>query len=131
MTTTPPQTVPERDDTRDDGPMTGAIRPVIDHWLDTYRETVLLKVAGLTGEQLCERSAHPSSLSLIGVVRHLTEVEAYWIREVLQGRDDVPDHYSTPRSRDGDFDDVTPLSAVAEVEAYAREVAGTRAIVQG
>ena len=123
------QTVPEREDTRDHGPMTGGIREVIDHWLETYRDTVLLKVAGLNGEQLCERAVPPSSMSLIGIVRHLTEVEAYWVRVVVEGDEDVPDYYCTEASRDGDFDDVSPDTAIADVAAYEREIADTHAIL--
>lgn len=122
-------TVPEREDTRDDGPMTGSVREVLDHWLGLYRESTLLKVAGLNGTQLCQRSVSPSSMSLIGVVRHLTEVEAYWVREVLEGRDDVPDYYATQASPDGEFDDVDPDTAVEEVQAYQREVAQTGQIL--
>lgn len=121
--------VPEREDTRDDGPMTGTPREVLDHWLDLYRESALQKVAGLNGEQLCQRSVEPSSMSLIGVVRHLTEVEAYWVRMVLQGREDVPDYYATAASPDGEFDDVDPATAVEEVVVYQREVSQTKEIL--
>ncbi|WP_158595461.1 DinB family protein [Galactobacter caseinivorans] len=123
------RTVPEREDTRDDGPMSGSMREVLDHWLGLYRESTLIKVGGLNGEQLCERSVPPSSMSLIGVVRHLTEVEAYWVRMVLEGREDVPDYYATQASPDGEFDDVDPATAVQEVEAYQREVAQTQQIL--
>lgn len=121
--------LPEREDSRNDGPMTGTPRAVLDHYLELYRETVLLKVAGLDGVQLCQRSVSPSSMSLIGVVRHLTEVEAYWLREVLGGDPNVPDYYCTPESQDGDFDDVSPETALAEVAAYERELDDTRAIL--
>jgi hypothetical protein len=66
--------VRERPDTRSDGPMLGGEREVLEHWLDLYRKTVFLKVSGLTGDQLASRAVPPSSLSLAGVVRHLTEV---------------------------------------------------------
>ena len=65
-----------REDFRNDGPMTGDERSVLDHWLDLYRETLLLKIAGLDAAQLVRRAVPPSSMSLLGVVRHLTEVEA-------------------------------------------------------
>lgn len=124
-----PTIVPEREDLRQHGPMVGTLRPILDHWLAVYRETVLLKVAGLDPDQLCARSVPPSTLSLIGVVRHLTEVEAYWVREVLCGDSDVPDYYSTPDSPDGDFDDVSPATALTEVDAYRREIEATEAIL--
>ena len=119
--------VPDQEDRRSDGPMTGSERAVLDHWLDLYRDTVLLKIAGLEAEQLARRALPPSSLSLIGVVRHLTEVEAYWLRVVLHDEQDVPDYYCTPDNPDGDFDDVEPATAARDVATYRDEVQRTRA----
>jgi len=119
--------VAEHEDARTDGPMTGDERVVLDHWLDLYRETVLLKIAGLDADQLARRAVPPSSMSLIGVVRHLTEVEAYWLRVVLLDEQDVPDYYCTPASPDGDFDDIDPAAAAADVAAYRAELVTTRA----
>lgn len=120
--------VGEFEDTRSDGPMTGAEREVLDHWLDLYRESVLLKIAGLDAEQLCRRAVPPSTMSLVGIVRHLTEVEAYWVREVLLGDPDVPDYYCTRESPDGDFDDTTIAAVEHDVAAYREEVERTRAL---
>ena len=92
-----------------------------------YRDTALLKLAGLDVEQLARRAVPPSSMSLIGIVRHLTEVEAYWLRVVLFDEQDVPDYYCTPASQDGDFDDIDPATAAADVAAYQAEVVTTRA----
>lgn len=119
--------VPDVADARSDGPKTGDERAVVEHWLDLYRETVLLKIAGLDAEQLCRRSVPPSQMSLLGVVRHLTEVEAYWLRVVLLDEQDVPDYYCTEQSEDGDFDDVDPATAAADVAAYRSEVERCRA----
>lgn len=119
--------VAQREDTRTDGHMTGDERAVLDHWLDLYRETTLLKIAGLDAQQLARRAAPPSTMSLIGVVRHLTEVEAYWLRVVLVDEHDVPDYYCTTVSQDGDFDDVDPETAAADVERYQTELITTRA----
>ena len=132
MTSTSPpgSVVPELTDHRDDGPMTGGERAVLDHWLDLYRDTILLKLAGLDAEQLCRRSVPPSSMSLIGVVRHLTEVEAYWLRVVLFDEQDVPDYYCLPHSPDGDFDDVDPTDAARDVAAYQSEIDRTRAAAE-
>ncbi len=124
---TPSPVVAVREDTRGDGPMTGDEREVLDHWLDLYRETVLLKIAGLNDDQLAHRAVPPSSMSLVGVVRHLTEVEAYWLREVLLDEPGVPDYYCTTGSEDGDFDDVDPATAAADVAAYQAELVTVRA----
>ena len=121
--------VPDHEDPRTDGPMTGDERAVLEHWLDLYRTTVLLKIAGLDADQLVRRPLPPSTLSLVGVVRHLTEVEAYWLRVVLMDEQDVPDMYCTPQSTEGDFDDVDPATAAEDVAAYRRELDTTRANV--
>ncbi len=119
--------VPERRDDRTDGPMTGGERAVLSHYLERSRETVLLKIAGLDATQLARRPVPPSTLSLLGIVRHLTEVEAYWLRVVLLDEQDVPDYWCTPDSPDGDFDDVDPATAAADVATYEAELATTRA----
>lgn len=131
--TEPPRTpiVPEHEDSRSDGPMTGGERAVLDHWLDLYRDTVLLKIAGLDAEQLAVRPLAPSTLSLLGVVRHLTEVEAYWLRVVLLDEQGVRDYYCTPASPDGDFDDASAATASADVAAYRAELVTTRATSAG
>lgn len=118
--------VRERPDTRTDAPMLGGEREVLEHWLDLYRETVFLKLAGLTGEQLAARAVPPSSLSLIGVVRHLAYVEAYWLRSVLHGEEDVVHHWCTPDNPDGDFLDARAATAAESVEVYERELVTTR-----
>lgn len=117
--------VRDRPDTRSDGSMLGGEREVLEHWLDLYRETVLLKVAGLTGEQLARRAVPPSSLSLAGLVRHLTEVEAYWLRTVLHG-EEVPEHWSTKGDPDRDLDGATADTAAAAIDAYERGLDATR-----
>ena len=119
--------VPEHEDARHNGPMTGNERAVLDHWLDLYRDTVLLKIAGLNADQLAPRTVPPSSMSLIATVRHLTEVEAYRLRVVLLDEQDVPDYYCTPDNSDGDFDSVAATGAAADVVAYRNELVTTRA----
>jgi len=122
----PTVVVRDRPDTRSDGPMLGGEREVLEHWLDLYRETVLLKIAGLTGDQLADRAVPPSPMSLIGMVRHLSEVEAYWLRVVLHGYD-VEAYWCTKESPDGDFDDATAGAAADDVATYERELVATRA----
>lgn len=122
--------VAHRQDTRGDGPMTGSERELLDRWLDLHRETVLLKIAGLDAQTLCARSVPPSTLSLLGIVRHLTEVEAYWLREVLLD-EDLPDRYSTRQRPDGDILDPDPARAAQDVAAFEAEIARTRALAAG
>jgi hypothetical protein len=48
-------------------------RTSLETWLEFHRATLLMKCAGLEPEQLATRSCPPSSLSLLGLVRHMTD----------------------------------------------------------
>ncbi|GAA2114073.1 DinB family protein [Actinomadura alba] len=54
-------------------------------FLQYQRETLAMKCAGLTTEQLKQRSVPPSAMSLLGLVRHMAEVERVWFRIRLSG----------------------------------------------
>jgi uncharacterized damage-inducible protein DinB len=95
-------------------------------WLEFHRATLELKCEGLTPEQLAERSAPPSSLSLLGLVRHLAEVERNWFRRCLADEDVAPIYYSEGND-DGDFDDADPASADADFATWRAECAVARA----
>ena len=56
-------------------PQDGDERSILLGWLAFHRDALAAKCAGLDGEQLAERSAAPSAVSLLGLVRHLTEME--------------------------------------------------------
>ena len=56
-------------------PVDGDERSILLGWLDFHRDALRAKCAGLTDEQLTDRSASPSTLSLLGLVRHLAEME--------------------------------------------------------
>lgn len=70
-------------------PHRGGERETLRAFLDYHRATLAMKCAGLTDEQLRERSMPPSTLSLLGLVRHMAEVERAWFRRVFQD-DDAP-----------------------------------------
>jgi hypothetical protein len=92
-------------------------REMLQGFLDFHRGTLLWKVSGLTGEQLVQRSVEPSSMSLIGLVRHLTEVERYWYQVCLAQRAVQPTYW-TDEHPDGDFDLVDPARAEQDLEDY-------------
>ncbi|WP_329388150.1 DinB family protein [Streptomyces sp. NBC_01351] len=77
-------------------------REMLDGWLDYHRATLAWKCAGLTDGQLRLTPLKPSELSLLGLVRHMAEVERYWFREIMLG-EDLADLYSTHENVDGDF----------------------------
>ncbi|GAA0465517.1 DinB family protein [Streptomyces stramineus] len=77
-------------------------RTGLESWLDFHRSTLALKCEGLSDAQLREASVPPSSISLLGLVRHMAEVERNWFRRVLAGEDAEPIYYSDD-DLDGDF----------------------------
>lgn len=103
-------------DRRIDPPYVADELPTLHSWLDWHRETLATKCAGLSEEQLRLRAIAPSALSLLGLVRHLTEVERYWFGDILNGENN-PALYWTEQEPDGDFDLVDTASAD---EAFAR-----------
>jgi hypothetical protein len=60
-------------------------RETLTAFLDFQRATLAVKCAHLTAEQLRIAAVPPSSLSLLGLVRHMAEVERNWFRTVLEG----------------------------------------------
>lgn len=117
--------------TRTDPPNTGAERAALEGWLDYHRATLLFKCQGLTGEQLARRAVAPSSLTLLGLVRHLTEVERAWFRRRFAGQSGLGFAYCSDEYPDGDFDLVDPESAEADFAAYAAECALARQCAAG
>ena len=76
---------------RVDPPLAADERAMLDAWLDYHRDTLALKCDGLSGGQLRERAVPPSNLSLLGLVRHMAEVERQWFTMVLGGEQVVAD----------------------------------------
>ncbi|WP_166845058.1 DinB family protein [Isoptericola sp. BMS4] len=90
------------------------------HWyyLKSYRETIAMKCEGLDAEQLARRSVPPSTLCLLGLLRHLAGVEHMWFRRVLQGDAHLPMLYDADSAPDAVFDGAVADPAVVE-EAWA------------
>ncbi|MEU7382187.1 MULTISPECIES: DinB family protein [unclassified Streptomyces] len=90
-------------------------RAMLEGWLDYHRQTLAWKCEGLTDEQLRTASVEPSEMTLLGLVRHMAEVERHWFRNVLLM--DAPGPvYCSEQDPDGDFH-VTDADTWAE--AYA------------
>ena len=83
-------------------------REVLAQYLEHYRMTLQLKCEGLTAAQLATRSVPPSTMSLLGLVRHLARVEHSWWRRVLEGHADLPRLYRTDADPDLDFNGAHP-----------------------
>src|SRR5947209_2292197 len=78
-----------------DGPSAADERAMLDGFLDRYRAALLDRCAGLTGEQLVLQAAPPSRLSLLGLIRHVTDVERTWFRRRFLDQD-LPPVYAQP-----------------------------------
>jgi uncharacterized damage-inducible protein DinB len=99
------------DDPRESGPELADERSVLLEYLRTRRLTMQMKCDGLDDEQMARRSVPPSTMSLLGMVRHLAEVERGWFRRVMAGQD-LPRLFSTGADPDGDWNGAVPDSAV-------------------
>ena len=67
-------------------------RSTLLEYLRAYRLTLGMKCEGLDAEQLALRSVPPSTMSLLGLVRHMADVERHWFRRVMAG-DPAPKIY--------------------------------------
>jgi Protein of unknown function (DUF664) len=106
-----------------DGPLVGDDRPILEAYLAWQRHTLLSLCAGLTGEQLTERALPPSTLSLLGLVRHLGKVERIWFRQRAAG-EAVGPLYGTPDDlsvKDADFNELDPARAELDFATYEQE----------
>ncbi|MFF5210710.1 DinB family protein [Streptosporangium sp. NPDC000396] len=117
-------------DNRIDPPFIAAELPMLYSWLDWHRETLAVKCAGLSEEQLRLRSVPPSTLSLLGLLRHLAEVERYWFRNILNG-EDVPSLYCTEQDPDGDFNLLDSCSAEEALAQWRAEIDIARGLYTG
>jgi uncharacterized damage-inducible protein DinB len=105
---------------RADEPFAGDERAMLDGFLDWHRATLLRNCSGLTGEQLARRAVPPSALSLLGLVRHLADVERTWLRRRFGGQE-VDALYARPDRLDAAFAEVDPARAEADIAALVGE----------
>ena len=118
-----------KDDPRETGVSPDGELATLQDYLTHYRLTLLMKCEGLDPEQLARRSVPPSTMSLLGLLRHLAEAERDWRGWILPG-DAPPKVYG---ARDADFDGAVAEQAVVD-EAYdvlEREQAATDAVLAG
>jgi uncharacterized protein DUF664 len=123
---------PSADDPRENKQRLGDERVTLTESLRCQRLTLEMKCAGLDAEAMARRSVEPSTMSLLGLVRHLAETERATFRILLAGQD-VPRLFCSENDRDGDFDGAVPDPRVvaqawaawrAEVDFATRFVAG-------
>ncbi|MFF4102069.1 DinB family protein [Streptomyces sp. NPDC001903] len=115
---------PDQDPRNNDSSPDGELATLQD-FLANYRITLRMKCEGLDAEQLARRSVPPSTMSLLGLVRHLAEVERDWRNWIADG-EPLPKLYG---AKDADFHGAVADQAVVDA-AHAdleREQAATDA----
>jgi hypothetical protein len=86
----------------------------IREYLSNYRLTLGMKCEGLSAAQLATRSVPPSTLSLLGLIRHMARVEHNWFQRALQGHREVPRLFWSPEDDDLDFNGAVGDPAVVD-----------------
>jgi uncharacterized damage-inducible protein DinB len=99
---------------RVDPPSIAGEREMLRDFLDFHRGTLVKKCEGLSNDDLRRQSMPPSTLCLLGLVRHMAEVERQWFRRVING-EDIPLVWSA----DGDFQVAYDASMATWEEAFA------------
>ncbi|MEV4313422.1 DinB family protein [Actinocrispum sp. NPDC049592] len=105
---------PSADDPREHRSRLGDERSTLAESLRCLRLTLELKCAGLDAEGMARRAVEPSTMSLLGLVRHLAEIERATFRVLMAG-EDAPKLFCSAADRDGDFN-----GAVADPEVVAQ-----------
>jgi hypothetical protein len=102
-----PDGKPSDDDPRENRPRLGDERSTLVESLRCQRLTLEMKCSGLDAEAMARRSVEPSTMSLLGIVRHLAEGERATFRVMMAGQD-APRLFGSDTDRDGDFDGAVP-----------------------
>jgi uncharacterized damage-inducible protein DinB len=102
------------DDPRETGTELHDERSVLVEYVRLYRLTIEMKCADLDAEQLARRSVPPSTMSLLGLIRHMADVERHWFRRVMAGEDAPPLYWTEGEA------DVEWTGAIADPEVVAQ-----------
>jgi len=102
-------------------------RDMLEAWLAFHRETLRWKIDGLDAEQIKQRSVPPSTMSLLGLVRHMADVERNWFRRVLAG-EDAPGIFWSDEYPEGEFDMVDDAVVADDVATWQSEIEAATAL---
>jgi hypothetical protein len=100
-------------------------RPVLLGYLDYHRAVLARKAEGITDEQARLAACPPSELTLLGLIRHLTDVERGWFRRSLVAEDAPPIYYDDvdpDGDEDGDFHPPPEATLAEALAAYWDEI---------
>lgn len=105
-------------------------RRMLEGWLSWHRETLLAKCAGLEPAQLTRTTVEPSNLTLLGLVRHMAEIERWWFRRSFAG-EPIGDVFTGPSDGDEGLHGVHAADAERDFGLFRTEVEACDAAAAG
>jgi uncharacterized damage-inducible protein DinB len=107
----------------------------LNEFLDHYRSVLIAKAAGISDEQARSHAVEPSNLSILGLLRHMAEVERHWFRRILKNESELPDFYVLGDvaigTADGDFEFPDTATLSEGVEVLQRAISESRLAIDG
>ena len=108
---------------------------MLNEFLDRYRSVLIAKATGISDEQARSQAVEPSNLSILGLLRHMAEVERHWFRRILKDEPELPDFYALGNvaigTADGDFEFPDTATLSEGVEVLQRAIAESRLAIDG
>lgn len=108
---------------------------MLNEFLDRYRSVLIAKATGISDEQARSQAVEPSNLSILGLLRHMAEVERHWFRRILKDESELPDFYALGNvaigTADGDFEFPDSATLSEGVEVLQRAIAEARLAIDG
>jgi len=108
---------------------------MLNDFLDHYRSVLLAKANGLTDEQARKCAVEPSNLSILGLLRHMAEVERHWFRRMFLNEADLPDFFAVEGvaigTADSDFEFPENAALSEAVETLQRAIVESRQAIVG
>lgn len=108
---------------------------MLTEFLDHYRSVLIAKATGISDEQARRHAVEPSNLSLLGLLRHMAEVERHWFRRILKNESELPDFYISGDmaigTADGDFEFPDTATLSEGINVLHNAVAESRLSIVG
>ncbi|MCX4417379.1 DinB family protein [[Kitasatospora] papulosa] len=105
-------------------------RQMLEGWLNWHRETLQAKCAGLEPAQLARTTVEPSDLTLLGLVRHMAEVERWWFRRSFAS-EAIGDVFTGPSDSNEGLGGVHAADAERDFAFFQAEVKACDAAAAG
>ncbi len=101
-------------------------RTTLTAFLEYQRVVLARKAEGLTDEQARIAACPPSDLTMLGLIRHMADVERNWSQQSFMGAAADPIYYGSAHpdgDEDGDFHPPPDATLAEALESYWAEIA--------